>query len=195
MIIVDMESSGLDPRKHALLSVGAVDFSNPENTFYGECRLFEGAHVDREALAVNGFTESEIQDPHKKTDKELVIEFLAWANLCPEHTIAGQNPSADRDFLRAAAERHHIAWPIAYRTLDLHSICYYHMVRRGIEPPRKLEHSALSLDKILVYVGLPEEPKPHNGLRGARYETEAFSRLFYDKMLLPEFASYKIPWV
>ena len=195
MIVVDMESSGIDPSRHSLLSVGAVDFSNPEHTFYGECRIWNGAHVDEEALAVNGFTYKETIDPKKQTDGELVAKFLEWALSCPEKTIAGQNPSADRDFLRAAAFRYHQNWPFAFRTVDLHSIAYAHHVKRGLRPPEKLGHSALSLDKILVYVGLPEEPKPHNGLRGAKYEAEVFSRLFYDRTFFPEFAEYKIPWI
>src|SRR3989344_5615496 len=157
MIVVDMESSGLDPSKNGLLSVGAVDFSNPSNTFYGECRLWEGGHIDPEGLAVNGFTEEEVRDAKKQTEGELVRAFLSWTETCPEKTIAGQNPSADRDFLRASAHRSHIDWQFAYRTIDLHSIAYYHMLKRGMEIPTKHEHSALSLDKILVYCGVPEE--------------------------------------
>ena len=61
--------------------------------------------------------------------------------------------------------------------------------------PQKHNHSALNLDTILVYVGLLEEPKPHNGLRGAKLEAEAFSRLFYDKPLLEEYRSFPIPWL
>lgn len=195
MIVVDMESSGVDPYKHSLLSVGAVDFTNPENLFYGECRMWDGAHADTDALAVNGFSKEQIIDPKKQSEGELVSAFLHWAEACPEKTIAGQNPSLDRDFLRAGAARHHLNWPFAFRVIDLHSIAYFHHIRRGIKPPQKTGHSALNLDSILVYCGLPEEPKPHNGLRGAKYEAEAFARLFYDKGLLPEFSEYKIPWV
>ncbi len=194
MIVVDMESSGLDPVKHGLLSIGAVDFSNYKNTFYGECRLFEGGHIDKAALAVNGFSEGEIKDPKKQSDGELMSAFLEWAEACPEKTLAGQNPSADRDFLRAAACRNRIDWQFAYRVIDLHSIAYFHMLRRGISIPIMNEHSALSLDKILLCCGLPEEPKPHNGLRGAILEAEAFYRLFYDENLFPEYKQFSIPW-
>ena len=57
MIVVDVETSGLDDEKNSLLSIGAVDFYNPKNQFYGECRVREGAEVNPEALEVNGFTE------------------------------------------------------------------------------------------------------------------------------------------
>ena len=194
MIVVDMESSGLDPQNHSLLSVGAIDFLNSSNTFYGECRVWEGAHVDVEALAVNGFTHEELADAKKQTEGDLVRAFLAWSEGCAEKTIAGQNPSADRDFLRAGAARNHLDWQFAFRTIDLHSVAYMHMVQRGAVIPLMHGHSALSLDKILVYCGLPEEPKPHNGLRGATYEAEAFSRLLYGKPLLPQFKKYALLW-
>ncbi len=195
MIVVDMESSGLDPNKHSLLSVGAVDFLNPTNIFYAECRLFEGAHVDPGALAVNGFSREEIVNSGKQTEGDLTRSFLLWSEGCKERTIAGQNPSADRDFLRASAHRNHLDWQFAYRTVDLHSVAYMHMLKRREEIPMKHGHSALNLDKILVYCGLPEEPKPHNGLRGATYEAEAFHRLFFDKPLLPDFKDFNIPWL
>lgn len=195
MIIADMESSGLDPEKHGLLSVGAVDFSDPQNTFYGECRLWDGGHVDDAALGVNGFTRDQINDPSKQSDGDLMRKFLEWSSTCPERTIGGQNPSSDRGFLRAAAHRSHLDWPFAYRTIDLHSVAYYHMTKRGVEIPALHGHSSLSLDKILVYVGMPPEPKPHNGLRGAKLEAEAFSRLFLDKPFFDEYREHAIPWL
>lgn len=195
MIVVDMESSGLDPYKNSLVSVGAVDFDNPKNQFYQECRVWDGAHIEDEALAVNGFSRAQIIDPKKPSDREVVEAFLAWMKTCKEWTIAGQNPNTDRDFLRMTALRYHINWPLAHRIIDLHSIAYFHMKRRGIEPPLKNNHSDLNLDKILTYVGLPTEPKPHIALNGAKYEAEAFSRLFYDKPFFAEFNGYEIPWV
>jgi hypothetical protein len=65
-------------------------------------------------------------------------------------------------------------------------------IKRGLPVPHKNDRSDLSLDTILKYVGLPEEPKPHIGLNGAKYEAECFSRLLYGKNLLPEFAKYPV---
>lgn len=195
MLIVDMESSGLDAIKDGLLSLGAVEFEDPKNQFYAECRLWEGAHIDSEALLVNGFTREQAVDSHKQTDEGLIRSFIAWTETCKEKTLAGQNPSADRDFLRAAAHRYHLDWPFAFRTVDLHSVAYTHMTKRGVGVPLLHGHSALSLDNILVYCGMEKNPRPHNGLRDALLETEAFSRLFFDKPLLPEYKKFPIPWV
>ncbi len=135
MIIVDVEASGIDEVKHSILSIGAVDFDNPENQFYGECRIFDGAHIMDEALVVNGFTKEEITDPKKQSDGELVKAFIGWTKTCKEHTCAGQNPSFDRDFILRTAMRNHIDWPFTYRTIDLHTLCFMHMIKRGMVPP------------------------------------------------------------
>mgnify|MGYP001572238703 FL=1 len=117
-----------------------------------------------------------------------------WA----DRTLAGQNVSFDRDILEAAARRAgHTEWPFAHRTIDSHSLCWMHMIKRGLTPPvdPQKKRSALNLDAILIYCGIPEEPKPHNALTGAKCHAEVISRLLYDKKLLPEFTQFEIPWL
>lgn len=197
MIILDIEGSGTEYHKHSIVSIGALDFANPGNRFYGECRVWEGAHIMDGALAVNGFTEAEITDPNKKSEAELVTEFLEWTQHMSDRTLCGQNVSYDRDMLRAAAERAGLAWDLAYRTVDTHSLCWMHIVKRGAEPPVDPQHrrSSLNLDAVLNYCGIPEEPHPHNALTGALCHAEVTSRLLYSQPLLPEFSSYTIPWL
>jgi DNA polymerase III epsilon subunit-like protein len=196
MIILDIEGSGTEYHKHSIVSIGAVDFTNPENRFYGECRIWDGASIMDGALEVNGFTEAEITDPNKKSEAELVSEFLAWTEPMADRTLCGQNVSYDRDMLKAAAERAGLNWSLAYRTIDTHSLCWMHMVKRGIDAPIDTEHkrSALNLDAILNYCGIPDEPDPHNALTGALCHTEVTSRLLYNQPLLPEFSQYPLPW-
>ena len=193
MIILDTETTGTDWRAHSLLSIGAVDFDDPENEFYGECRIFEGAHVDPDALMINGFTEDHIKDPSAQTDKELLLKFMEWTKGVGDITFAGENPSFDRDFLRAVAERHKIDWPFAYRTIDLHSVAYAHMLKKGIEPPSKNRHTGLSTDSILSYVGIPERTGPHDALGDALLEAEALSRLLYGEGRIGDFDKYPVP--
>ncbi len=198
MIALDIEASGIGPDTHSILSVGALDLDNPSNQFYEECRAWDGAHINDEALAVCGFTREQATDPNKQTEAELVHKFAAWAEACKDRTLAGQNVSFDRDILEAAARRAgHTEWPFAHRTIDSHSLCWMHQVKRGMTPPVDPEkkRSALNLDVILLYCGIPEEPKPHNALTGAKCHAEVISRLLYDKKLLPEFEQYPIPWL
>ena len=194
MIVLDIEASGLNPQKHSILSIGAVDFNNPKNQFYEECRLWDGAEVDPNALEVCGFTEQQIRDPKKKTVRKVLTEFVKWVKKIPEQTIVGQNPNTlDIPITIASLAREGLDWKPGYRTVDLHSVVYCHMLRRGIIPPTKDKRTDLNLDKILEYVGLPTEPRPHHGLTGAKMEAEAFSRVLYGKSLLKEYAKYPIP--
>ena len=193
---MDVEASGTNYEKHSIVSLGALDFSNPSRQFYRECRVWEGAHAMEEAMAVNGFTLDEIHDLTKPTESDIVREFIEWTEASEDRTFAGQNVSFDRDFLKAAAHRAgHTDWPFAYRTIDTHTLAWMHMVQRGLVPPIAHHRSALDLDAILVYCGIPEEPTPHNALTGAKSHAEVIARLLYTKRLLPDFAEFTIPWL
>ena len=194
MIVVDTELSGLDAEKDSIVSIGAVDMSNPENQFYGECRIWEGAHINEDAIKIPGFTKKQITDPKKQTDEELIKSFMDWALQCNEHTFAGQNPYLDMLFMHNAAKRYHLNWTFAHRTIDQHSLCLMHMIKKGITPPVLNKRTDLNSDKIMKYVGIPVEPHPHNALNGAKVAAEAISRLLYNKKLLPEFDKYPMPW-
>jgi len=195
MIVLDIEASGVDYQKHSIVSIGAFDFGDPTNRFYEECRIWDGAHIMDEALEVNGFTKEEITDPNKKSEGEVITLFLDWAEKIYDRTLVGQNVSFDRDYTKAAAERAGINWNLAYRTVDTHTLAYMHIVKAGKNIPITKNHSALNLDAVLNYTGIPEEPQPHNALTGALSHGEVASRLLYDKKLLPEFEQFDIPWM
>ena len=196
MLVVDIEASGLSAHTCSILSIGALDLDHPENRFYGECRLWTGAHVNEDALLVNGFSEAEINDPDKPTEAELITKFLEWSQHLGDRTLTGQNPSFDRDFLKEAAGRAGLSWDLAHRTIDTHTLAFMHMVKRGLGAPIDQQHrrSSLDLDAILNYCGIPEEPTPHNALTGALSHAEVASRLLFNRKLLPEFAQYEMPW-
>jgi len=193
MIIIDVEATGVDEVKHSILSIGAIDFDNPTNQFYEECQAFPGAHIMEKALEINGFTEEQATDPLKQSDEEMVKHFIEWSKGVKERTFAGQNPSFDRDFVHRAVDRYHLEWPFAFRTIDQHSVCYTHMIKRGVTPPVERNRSDLNSDKIMAYVGIPTEPHPHNALNGAKVAAEALSRLLYGRKLLPEFEKFDLP--
>jgi len=197
MILVDIEASGTNCQKHSIVSIGAVDFDNPENRFYEECKIWDGAHVMDGALEVNGFTQAEITDESKQTEADIVKKFIDWSESFADRTLAGQNISFDRDFMRAGAQRAGLNWNFAYRTIDTHSLCWMHIVKKGNKPPVDVEHkrSNLDLNAVLRYCGVPSEPDPHNALTGALCHAEVTSRLLYDKKLLPEFEEHEIPWL
>lgn len=192
MIILDIETTGIDPENNSIISIGALDFFNPLNQFYVECRIFKNAEISEEALAINGFTREQILFTNKYSLEEGLLKYTDWLKHVGEKTIAGENPGFDRGFLNASFERCGLK-RIPFRTIDLHTLSYVNHLVNGIAIPLKEGVSNINLDFTLGYAGLPSEPKPHNALTGAKYEAEAFSRIIYGKGLLDEFKNFPIP--
>lgn len=195
MIVLDVESSGLIPLKHSILSMGALDLDNPTNQFYGECRAWSGSSIEDEALAINGFSREEIEDPSRQSEAELIGAFVAWAQKGIENRmLAAQNPSFDLEMVQAACMRAGIECPFGKRTIDVHSLVWLHMTTHAVPPPLEKNRSAINLDYALRYCGVPEEPRPHNALMGAKCHAEVIARITYTKSILPEFRTFHIPW-
>jgi DNA polymerase III epsilon subunit-like protein len=133
-------------------------------------------------------------DSNKKTEAELVTEFVAWATRAKDTTIVGQNSSFDRDFVQSACRRASIEFPFAHRTIDIHTLVWFHMIEHNVTPPMYKGHSGINLTTALEYCGLPPEEKPHNALNGAFAHAEVFSRIAYNKKMLPEYFAFEIPW-
>ena len=193
MIIVDIETTGTDPKKSGILSIGAIHMRDQDIRFYMECRAHEGADINPSSLAVNGVSLDEVFSVEKKSEEEALLHFSEWLKEHNEFTIAGQNVFFDRAFLQAGFERNSIPLHLSARIIDLHSVAYAHMESRGTPPPTKDGRSALGTDEVMQYVGLPPEPKPHNALNGALYEAEAFHRLLYHKNYIDDFKKYPLP--
>lgn len=199
MIVLDIETSSADPYNWSVLSIWALEFENPENQFYGECRLLDWAEVQEKALEVNWFTLSQIKDDTKQTVYDLLNNFSNWFKNIRDRTIWWHNVGYfDLRFLEENAKKVNAQvefWLLKwnYRTVDLHSVCYSYLISKKIEIPFKNNQSAINLDFVLQLVWLPMEPRPHNWLNWAKYEAEAFSRLLYWRKLLKEFEIFEIP--
>src|SRR3989344_7981831 len=197
MIIVDVETTWTEPTRHSIVSIGAIDFENPERRFEIECSAFPGAHADDEALEIIGMTKESIFDSSKPSEAEAIQKFVEWMKMAKDHTIAGQNCYFDLEFLLTAAHRAHLDISLPKRIVDLHSVLWAHMTRGGLQPEIDPKHkrSNMNSDFICDYVGIPREDGPHIGINGALWEAEAFSRIFFNKTLLPEFSRHKISWL
>ena len=193
MIVVDIETTGLNPERNSIVSIGAVDFFNPENQFYGECKIWPGAQVDSLALEVNGFSIEEVTNPEKESLGDLLVRFFEWAGKIKFRILAGHNPWFDVSFLRSAAEKHRIPWIFPVRNIDLHSEGFTTHLKIGFNIPFNNNKPDITTDYIFSFTGIPTEPNPHNALTGAKMEAESFSRLIYGKSLLEEFSHLPIP--
>lgn len=194
MVVLDIETTGLDAELNGIVSIGAVDFLHPTQTFYGECRIREGERIDPEALNVNGFTPEEVKDKNKQSTRDLLISFQDWLETRPIKMVGGLHVAAfDIPFINKKALQCGVRMRLHKRTIDLHSIAYAKMQELGKIVPLTDGWSVMDTDFIHPFAGLPKEPKPHHALAGAKWEAESLSRLMTGKSLLRQFARYPVP--
>jgi len=106
MIFLGVETSGLDPKKHGILSLGAIDFKNPTNQFYEECKIEDFKEIDPKALEVNGFDIKDIKNSDKKEFKGILEDFNSWVNGMENITLVGHNIAGfDCLFLKEVVEK------------------------------------------------------------------------------------------
>jgi ribonuclease T len=116
-VIIDVETSGFDPDKNALLEIAAVPIiidnqglMSPGATTACHVEPFEGAELDPRALEFTGI------DPHHpfrlaKTETEALelifkpIRTLIKSKQCSRAILVGHNPFFDLSFLKAAIDR------------------------------------------------------------------------------------------
>ncbi len=166
MIILDIETTGLIPGKHQMVSLGAIDTDN-DDTFYQECRIYKFNEISQRALDVNGFTEEQVRNIKKKTPVQVYSNFVKW---CEGRNIiiAGHNVgSFDIQFLTwiHRYQKKIKKWPFGHRFVDLFSVYYG---KTGIDH---------GLDLICDNLGIEREVAPHNALNGALKEYECFKKL------------------
>jgi len=213
MIVLDVETTGVDRQKCAMVSIGAVDFENPSRLFYAEVRvpevwepvpkpepipgivqkyksphLYSGpVEITKEAMKINGFTIKQIRSPQLPLLQDVLEHFIEWVQPIKDRTIAGENPMFDIEFMMNAMTRCGLRFHTGYRSVDLHSTSY--VIRRGLGQriPLRGDRSDINSNDTITWCGLSPEPRPHNALTGAKMEAECFHRILFGQGLFPEF--------
>lgn len=214
--VVDVEATSLDTQRGAIASIGMVTFVDGGlNRFYRIFRPFPRAKMDHSALKVNGFSRKDLDNrcdckggelnckvaehAHDPRKVPLYVSAFMKDNRCS--TIAGQNPTFDANYINAYYDRYGTFNPVSWRTIDLHSIAYAKLAEKNIRIPterikdrggKEYLRNDFSATHIYKMIGMPEEPRPHNGLTGAVFEFEALCRIIYKRPVLEEFKKYRI---
>jgi len=177
IVAIDCETSGLDPCRHALLSVGAVTLAGDE--FYRECLFDETKEVSSEAMEVNGLSLEPSGD--QVFPEYAVAELCAWLRSFGHErwVVVGKNPQFDYKFLCAAGKLagDDVRNTLSRRCLDMHALAYAWACRNGVD----MAAPGLSSDYIYRRLGVGLEPLPHHALHGARVAMSVFRRLVLEE--------------
>lgn len=175
LLVIDTETGGLDPARHALLSVGLVD-SLTDQMWGSLVRPAPGLGIEEEALGVNGLSVSLLEeDGFAEGDVVGMIERIG--KKCRGAVLAGCNVGFDVGFLRAAFERCGVCWPFSHRTLDIRGVAWLAHECGAISLPLGKNGPRLDLDAILEGVGLFRAGKHHSAMEDAALTLYAFRRL------------------
>jgi len=208
MIVLDLEASGADTGKSGIWQIGAIDLENLENTFFEEGRIDDEDSVEEGALKVTGKTEEELRDPNKQSQKQLILNFLKWAETCKIKITIGQNIGWDITFLQNKTIRYNLHEEfrkiIGYKGLDLYAIAQLkHLEIKGAYKTKENGKGNFNLSGVLEFCGIPDnriklngeetikEGTPHNALEDCKLEGECYSRLMFGKNLFPEYTRRK----
>jgi DNA polymerase-3 subunit epsilon len=168
IVFLDLETTGLDPRRHEILEIGAVRVDPMTLAILAEAevrvapRRLEDAEPD--ALRVNGYA---AKDWTSALGLDVALGMIA--PLLEGAILAGHNPSFDRGFLVEGWQQAGVTPPpMDYHLLDTASLAWPLYSAGAIEK--------LSLSTLCAHFGI-ERPSPHRALADAHASRELARRL------------------
>ncbi|MGD9276100.1 MAG: 3'-5' exonuclease [Candidatus Pacearchaeota archaeon] len=211
MIVLDIESSGLDTGRCGIWQIGAIELENPDNQFLEESRIDNEDIIDENALKINGKTKEELRDESKQSQKQMILNFIDWAKTCKTKLIVGHNVAWDFFFIANKCRRYKIQKEFydifGHNVIDTYTIAQM----KFFELNNKFSFHGdgkgkMGLKRVLGLCGMRDERVHldnkneisqkgsfHNALFDAKLAGECFSRLVYGKSLFPEFSGFEIP--
>jgi len=197
MIVLDIETSGLDNVKCGIWQIGAIDLDTNEE-FLEEARIDDedlllDSRVDKPVLEVIGKKEENLRDNTKQSQKQLLINFFNWCEDRKLKNCLCQNPQFDLGFIWVKARKYELEIPFHHRAYDLHSIASLKYFQLNNKFLINKDHSDMGLKNILNFCGIQDNRGVHNALEDCKLTAECFSRLIYKKNLFPEYNKFLIP--
>ena len=168
VLVFDVECTGLDPVKNALIEIGAVlldERLNPIDDYSTLIAPWEGAEINPEAMAVHKIKLEKLQAA--RGFQTVVKEFhKRFGSGDPLPVLAGWNVWFDVAFLRALYEKTELEWPFSHRFLDIQAIILFFSRLKGAS----LEETV----KSIVGIG---ETQSHRAIDDARQTVKVLQHL------------------
>ena len=154
-LVIDTETTGLDPRAHELLSLGAIVMIDGV--------IVESVHVkikprnidnaDPQALQVNGYTPYRWKNA---IDGEYAVSIIKHFFLSHQDAVlVGHNVGFDIRFLQAFADEFNNKFMIPTPYIDTRDVCRVNLAPYGLQ--------SMSLDNICEFLGWKRR-KAHTAL-------------------------------
>jgi DNA polymerase III alpha subunit (gram-positive type) len=183
--LTDIETTGLVPGKHGIISIAATNLIDDE-VFYEELQLEDGVEFDDVALNVNGSNKETLLartgNPGYLTLKEALIKFADYCCAKKRFVIVGKNPKFDYDHLNKAWSRYFTEkFPLTYRVINWADFALPLILLDG----KVIPENGLSSDELSAFLGVEKESKPHIAINGAIQNKKCLLAIIekYNKLL------------
>lgn len=129
-VVVDVETTGLNSERHALLEIAIVLLKvtqgmwQRDKTIFCHVTPFEGAEFDEESLkflGIDPYHPFRLALTEEKALKKIFtpIQEAVKEHACSRAILVGHNPTFDLNFIQAASERNEIKSPFhKFSTFD-----------------------------------------------------------------------------
>lgn len=164
IILIDLETTGLDPQTHEILEIGAINVDTGAE-FSVKVQPIHIESADTVAMKVNGYSaEQWITAVPLPTALVLLKEWVGEGKY-----MMSYNVSFDRMFIEKAYKECGIEYPFYYHHFDLLTLAWY----------RLHAGSPLSLKSVCTQLKLEAEPDIHSALEGCRAAYRVYQKLVY----------------
>ncbi len=158
LVIVDLETTGLNPTRHEIIEVGMLIVRQPDlevvEAYEAKIKPLHIETATSEALEVNGYNELEWENA--RNIKEVLQEVADKAADC---IICNHNVSFDWSFLLEGFTKYNIKHSFDYHMYDIASMIWLKLSDTDL--PR------LNLNITAQFLGIESEPSQHSALNGA----------------------------
>lgn len=136
LIIVDVETTGVCPKKSSVIQIGAVKFSKEgqlHDTFNVYIKPYKPEWTYN-AEKIHKISKSYL-DKNGINVKIGIGNFVSWANSISKKFYIGQwSCGFDTSMLKSAFEYSRIEYPFSYRAYDIASIVRFYLAMKGSKP-------------------------------------------------------------
>lgn len=180
-LVFDVETTGLDPQKHAMVQLAAIPVINgiKGEPFVSYLKPHEGAVIDPGALKINKLTYEQIME--FPDAKEVMHKFIDWVDSHETlFALMGHNVPFDRKFLYTTLNRNamNMQYITRFRTVDF---CTLEMARTVFKGKRNAPER-MNLGALCKFFQIPLE-NAHDAMADIVACYEVFLRL---KAMMPE---------
>ena len=163
-VAFDCETTGLDPQRDRLLSIGAIKFSSDRIFINQSIELFiKQENVDKKSVTIHGILPTDAADAHF-SEKQAIIKFL---NFIENATLVGHHINFDKAMINQALRRLNLG-KLKNKTIDTNQLFkkkYHYPVEQNI-----------SLDELCDKFSIKKSNR-HTALGDAYLTALGFQRL------------------